>query len=155
LVENIDPIKRVWEQLEDYKDRQIPTGQKGENNNKIFSEKGVKDEYSEIDFRSDFKVYVLDTQIKKLKRSLRDKTLLTQLEYLLDKVNDLYRYSLSKERIMEETRQNEWVQTINREEDKYMTIEDARKKLDKIKSYQFYNDLIRRLKKEKNQENNE
>lgn len=141
LIENIEPIKKVWQLLEEYKDRQIT--RKGSGNKVLDETRAVKDPFEEVDFRADFKVYVLESQLRRLESRYRDGALMEQLEHLLDQINDLYRYSLSKERILDETRQNEWVQTVNREEDRYMSVDEARLKLEKIKQYQALNRVIR------------
>jgi hypothetical protein len=38
------------------------------------------------------------------------------LENMIEKINDLYRYTITKDKILRESRWNEWVQIINKEE---------------------------------------
>jgi hypothetical protein len=64
------------------------------------------------------------------------------LDNFIEKINDLYRYTITKDKILRESRWNEWVQIINKEEQMYLNVDQALKKIKKIKSYQNYNSMM-------------
>ena len=74
--------------------------------------------------------------------------MLNSLEKMVQEINDLYRYTLTKEKILRESRWNEWVQIVNKEEQMYLSVKQALVKIKKIKAYHKYNSLMQKTSDE-------
>ena len=77
------------------------------------------------------------------KKDAKNRYLVAKFERLVDQINDLYRYSVSKDRILRENRWNEWVQLKNLETQRYLSVEQAVEKIKKIISVKHCNAQIR------------
>ena len=57
---------------------------------------------------------------------------MNELERLITKINDLYRYSLTKDIVLKEYRWNKWVKIVNEEQKRYLSCGQAMEKVSRI-----------------------
>ena len=89
----------------------------------------------EIQFSGELNIFNLYLRYMHLeKRDEFEEHQLAKYRQMVADINNLYKYSLSKDRILRETRWNEWVSLVNLETQRYLSVEQAADKLNKIKN---------------------